>query len=74
MVDEIEVMSKSISELFAIKEIWKNGYNKSQETNPFSEDDMIKFLEWYKNHLVQYPTKELLQIWKDQQIKTVYYE
>jgi hypothetical protein len=50
------------------------GYKKSQETHPFSEDDMIEFLEWYKNHLVQYPTKDLLEIWKDKQIKTIYYE
>lgn len=67
--------------------VW--GYNKSQETHPFSEEDMIEFAEWIANsklhgyskqlyeamirHKVS-TTKELLQIWKEQQPKTVYYE
>ena len=61
---------------------WINGfsfcYNKSQETHPFSEDDMIEFgmyrLQVLGTPYENYSTKELLQLWKDQQIKTVYYE
>lgn len=70
----------------------KDGYNKSQETYPFSLDDMIEFAEWkgkekfewnirYNNWTSQlieysgclYTTKELFQLWKEQQPKIVYY-
>ena len=64
---------------------------ESQETYPFSEEDMIDFSQWVskydwvfmsdKDHWVNddlslHPktTKELLQLWKEQQTKTVYYE
>ena len=62
----------------------KAGYKESQETHPFNEDDVEFFVkkaledakksvcwsdEYYK-HL----TKELLQLWKEQQHKIVYYE
>ena len=64
------------------------GYNKSQETHPFSEEDMIEFLDWIRDNTVfdAAPTpyyrksqerlsqKELLQLWKEQQPKIVYYE
>ena len=72
------------------------GYNKSKETHPFSEEDMVEFLEWkdklqlnneiglmdrgfsvcmFKNSDVKtLTTKELLQIWKEQRPKTLYYE
>ena len=69
------------------------GYNKSQETHPFSEDDMIEFAVWKeenrfsvistKEHWVSellnysgcvYTSKELLQLWKEQQPKIIYYE
>lgn len=71
------------------------GYNKSQETHPFSEEDMIEFAEWknekYKllhgeyvdandyysipdlKSVKKYTTKELLQLWKEQRPKTLYY-
>ena len=63
------------------------GYNKSQETHPNSDDDMVEFAEWltlntnstsihgeyiYKN--VRRVTKELIQLWKEQRPKTLYYE
>ena len=62
------------------------GYNKSQETHPFSEEDMIEFLDWVifyypnqwksvrSNNKGFYTTKELLQFWKEQRPKIVYYE
>ena len=69
--------------------------NKSQETHPFSEEDMIDFYKWvnqphpednrqpsavyiknidmwWHNHK-KYTSKELLQLWKEQQPKIVYY-
>lgn len=64
--------------------MFQKGYSKSQETHPFNEDDVEFFVkkaledakksvcwsdEYYK-HL----TKELLQLWKEQQTKKVYYE
>lgn len=66
---------------------------KSQETHPFSEEDMIEFGQWVsRNDWVYLPSRErwvnedregleqklssqvLLQIWKEERIKTLYYE
>lgn len=66
--------------------------NKSQETHPFSEEDMIEFGQWVshndwvylpsKNYWVneeqeeleqKLKSKELLQLWKEQKPKIVYY-
>jgi hypothetical protein len=59
---------------------YADGYNKSQETHPFSEEKMIKFSEWYFRETFNTElgddfksTKELLQLWKEQQPKIVYY-
>lgn len=59
------------------------GYDKSQETHPFSEEDMIEFGDWVRNnpYIWNYPdkfndkrtTKELFQLWKEQKLKTLYY-
>lgn len=49
------------------------GYEKSQETHPYSEEDMITFAKW-ANRKEDKSKKELLEIWKSQQIKTIYYE
>ena len=64
-----------------------DGYNKSQETHSNSDDDMIEFNEWCNknyefdnrcNHWFHgngyYTTKELLQLWKEQKPKILYYE
>lgn len=61
---------------------FKNGYNKSQETHPYSDEDIIKFNTWQhdllfsenSDWLIEKSIKELLQIWKKQKIKTIYYE
>lgn len=64
------------------------GYDKSQQTHPFTDDDMIEFVEWvYKNDYKlcfdgwcqniedkSKTTKELFKIWKDEQPKILYYE
>ena len=70
-----------------------DGYNKSQETHPFSEQDMLDFVLWkdenkfsvistkedWVSELLEYSgcvytTKELLQLWKEQRTKIIYYE
>ena len=73
-----------------------DGYNKSQETHPFSEEDMIEFVEWCQKPCLEdlrqpnvvyissgnfywykhkkYTPKELLQLWKEQQPKVLFYE
>lgn len=58
------------------------GYNKSQETYPFSEEDMIEFNEWMKKEdtpenaetYFHYSDKDMLNAFKEQRIKTIYYE
>ena len=53
------------------------GYNKSQETHPNSDDDMVEFADWCETNyddLKPYTIKELLQLWKEQKTKTLYYE
>lgn len=70
---------------------FKIGYNKSQETYSFSEEDMIEFAEFvakysdknknYKGEMLYAQSKydgaertiDLLQLWKEQQPKIIYY-
>lgn len=53
------------------------GYNKSQETHPFNEKD-VRFMlsEAFKasQEGYQITTDEIIQIWKEQQPKKVYYD
>jgi hypothetical protein len=91
VVDEVEELAEKIIPNLIRRQYVKigfiAGYNKSQKTHPFSEEDMIEFAEWltlntnstsihgeyiYKN--VRRVTKELIQIWKEQRTKTLYYE
>lgn len=60
-----------------------SGYHKSQETHPFSEEDIIDFYEWMQSYqdlscalrINEVDTKgELIELWKKQRPKTVYYE
>ena len=56
------------------------GYNKSQKTHSFSEEDMIEFAKYsIKNNFCKeenryYQYWELLQLWKEQKPKTIWYE
>lgn len=53
------------------------GYNKSQETHPNSDEDMIEFANWLLYNpeaCFNKPKKELLELWKSQQPKALYYE
>lgn len=61
----------------------QEGYNKSQETHPFSEEDMVAFAEYKENimhndlipiELISKTTKELLQIWGEQHPIVIYYQ
>ena len=87
------IHSHRIPDAITTNKLFKTGYNKSQETHPFSEQDMLDFVLWkdenkfsvistkedWVSELLEYSgcvytTKELLQLWKEQQPKIVYYE
>ena len=88
VVDEVEKYSEEfVSDIVnpmvkkGFKLCFTEGYNKSQETHPFSEEDMVEFNEWQKSlvfsedsdWLMEKSDKELLQLWKEQKPKIVYY-
>ena len=97
VVNEVEKLSFEFCEdkweyvIEENRESFEAGYNKSQETHPFSEKDMIEFGDWLeevcnndwelnKNCYIEFVasvsiknTNELLQIWKEQRPKIVYY-
>jgi hypothetical protein len=64
------------------------GYNKSQETHPYSEEDVLDFAIWLNDTDKSFQqskhidftkpdidvAKQLLEIWKEQKTKTIYYE
>ena len=63
----------------------KAGYKESQETHPFSEEDMVEFADFLFTDCAEngpfgfsykgkaYSNKELFEIWQKQQPKIVYY-
>lgn len=59
-------------------ETYTSGYNEALKTYPFSREDMIDFGKFCQQDIVSAkPVKtfeQLLQIWKEQQPKIVYYE
>ena len=84
VVDEVERLAKqehsynhkSVNEI-SFRLGVEVGYNKSQETHSFSEEDMIEFAVFYQKHQgrsLEYWGKNLFKIWKEQQPKTIYYE
>ena len=67
---------------------YKEGYNKHAETHPYSEEDMVEFVEYLDNTGYTQvtngfwksfndekgkTTKELLQTWKSQQPQVLYF-
>lgn len=78
--EKIGVMAIRYSEKFASKsEIGYTlgfiaGYIESKETHPNSDDDMIDFYEWIMEEDPIGSTPEILQLWKEQRPKTLYYE
>lgn len=106
VVDEVDIMRKTLvnsylkeikdcTKRFFWKACFKHGYNKSQETHSFSDEDMIEFYEWCdtsaeanlfwrrnridpkmsgSHHKIRkQKMKELLQFWKEQKPKKIYY-
>lgn len=61
--------------------IFKGGYNKAKETYSNSDEDTIEFAEWLDNNKQQreyHPMssmnhKELLQLWREQKPKNIWY-
>ncbi len=59
---------------------FKAGYNKAKETYQFTEENVLEFALFCANFALSdedtedKTRKELLDIWKEQQIKTIYYE
>lgn len=57
------------------------GYNKSQETYPFTKEDMVEFSKWMKENDVEknaeqffgFSNYDMLNFWKEQQPKIIYY-
>ena len=93
VVDEVERLAKEYAKgeevvPFHTRKGFIHGYNKSQATHPFSEEDMIEFLNWIRDNTVfdsapkpyhrktqtRLSQEELLQLWKEQRPKIVYYE
>jgi hypothetical protein len=84
VADEVEILAEKCNEetqSSRMKRVWKAGYNKSQETHPFSEQDMIEFSSFRFNcsidssgRFLNKNGEELLQLWKEQKPKTLYYE
>ena len=81
VVDEVEKMAK---EILSDDEHWQRrfdvikGYNKSQETHPNSDKDMKSFGKFcadydYRVH-GRLSYEQLLQLWKDQQPKVIYFK
>ena len=65
------------------RNVWKEGFNKSQETQSFNKKDIFNVIEWMQTpaYLIGIndkgtikTTKELFELWKEQQIKILYYE
>lgn len=76
--EEHKFNHRSIQEIGFVLGV-KIGYQKSQETHPFSEKDMIEFSEWrrdfeFTDEFSRYDKEEILQIWKEQKPKIIYYE
>lgn len=60
------------------------GHNKAKETYTFSKEDMIDFLKFYKSYIlmlkengweeVESSEDRILEVWKSQQPKTIYFK
>ena len=92
VVDEVEILAqeKYPKWMFEIapnihchnelRNAFIEGFNEAKETHPFSEEDIIEFVKWYKETLntglrSEYKsTNELFKLWGEQRTKTIYYE
>lgn len=87
VVDEVELLAKKatkdvIGHNTTNEHCFNLGYNKSQETHPFNEEDMFEFVEFVTSNLMKHSDnmgrylgiKKVLQIWKKERPIKVYYE
>jgi len=76
-------ISGALSNWFEARKWFQKGYNKSQETHPYSEEDILNLLDlifdvtgkdelWDK--VKDKTTKELLTVWQSQRTETIYFE
>lgn len=77
VIDEVELASQHIKLGFGMDvEYWffKKGYNKSQELYPFSKEDMIEFAKFAKSYKSSRKVGVAFEMWKENKVKTIYYE
>lgn len=94
LVDEVDVLRETMVNLYLekIKDLtkrffwkagFKSGYNKSQETHPFSNKDLKRAIEDFHEMNIAYLTgksddnldiNDFIKKWKTQQPKILYYE
>lgn len=73
--DDLDELVLGVSENSFIE-----GYDKSQETHPYSADDMIEFLDWIGNDYYIFEKwatnkkspRELFQLWEEQRPQKIY--
>lgn len=68
VVDEVEELANQKA-LPHLRAVFIEGYNKSQETHSFSEEDVIDFATFRNGGDV----REEFKLWQEQQPKKVYY-
>lgn len=84
IIDEVKTLSLEYTinknTQFFTKHDFENGYRKAKETYHFTVQDMLDFGKYCINNQLckeenrYYQYWELLQIFKEQQIKTIFYE
>jgi len=86
IVDDIKVRySGEEADLWCSYKIgFGDGYNKAKETYQYTEEDMIYFITFYNGYKellrtegwesIEVSEEKILEKWKEQQIKTIYYE
>lgn len=83
VVDVVEELCKKEGHdtILGVGHIWIEGYNKSQETHPYSKEDVLEFVDFvYRSqfdtdgYTQDKETEELLQLWEEQRPKKVYYK
>lgn len=80
IVDDIKVRySGEEADLWCSYKIgFGDGYNKAKETYQFTEEDMIEFRHFANNYGeigdFEKSSEKLLELFKEQQIKTIFYE
>lgn len=76
-VDKVEEITKDEGYSNSFRIGFKHGYNKSQESHPFSEEDMKSFAtHFYTRRLqdIEETIDQSLQLWKEQQLKVLFYQ